>query len=402
MSSSDPLEVSPVTSCDSTIDQTGAVVLPSEVNSNCEVHNIESAVKRHRKNSRHHKIPPGSPEDSPQQRVLKSPQEDFYLYKRKHEKAFNNTSSADSSPESNVNKRRNVDVLFVNQLSDTLSFNNMNDLTTLTQKIEEMQLTSLNQFNQLSSLINAATTSYTTGLDTVRRELAEYKLALEQRCSNLEDTRKIDEANHQASIEEVKNTIQTRFNELDTKLNSLNTLDEQHANPTVQLMQARIDKLEREARKLNIVIKGLKSTSSNAKIVASEFIEQAFKLQNVVVDAKVIPIMKLNTVKIIAQLDCWESKMSILRGKSSLKSIEAWSSVFIEPDLTATERKTANKIEELAKDYTSKGKPANFGYTWLVVDGTEYYWSVAENKLKQSSNPRPNRLGNISNNQKNS
>lgn len=309
--------------------------------------------------------------------------------KRDRNKAFAKGSSSESSPEI-ISKKPcssppDTSPSLQSEVQSADSKTNMDDLST---KLEQMQTASNEQFEKLSKLIKDATVSYTNGLEAVKRELADYKSTIELRLRGLEAKANEDSKRNEDTKQEMKSIIDVKFKLLDEKVNSISLVGDPGSSSVVKSLQHRIEGLEKESKKLNLVIKGLNSSAASARVDVEELFSKAFNLPNKISDARFVFLRKSNSSMIVVHMDSWESKISILREKKNLKKSEVWKDVFIEPELTAKEKEIANKIRALANVQRKDGKTVRSGLTWMTVGEEDFVWNEAKGSLVKSSKSR--------------
>lgn len=140
----------------------------------------------------------------------------------------------------------------------------------------------------------------------------------------------------------------------------------------------KLEKLEREKRKNNIVITGLKLGPCDAQNMSMEiekFIKETVKIETQVKNAYLTKGNKL----IIAEMENFNKKVDIMKNKHMLRNIKG-GNIYIDSDLTAKEREVQKVIRDKAKEQRREGKEVKPGYQKLEIDGTLWIW---DNKVKQ-------------------
>lgn len=130
---------------------------------------------------------------------------------------------------------------------------------------------------------------------------------------------------------------------------------------------------EKEERKNNIVIKGIKKEGWITKEWAEKFIKEKID-----VEVKVNKCRKSNNVLIIT-LEEEIKKREVMRAKNRLKGER----IFIENDLTWEERKIQEKIYRWAKEERSNGREIKVGYARVNIEGSWIKWGDIERKLER-------------------
>lgn len=130
---------------------------------------------------------------------------------------------------------------------------------------------------------------------------------------------------------------------------------------------------EKEERKNNIVIKGIKKEGWITKEWAEKFIKEKID-----VEVKVNKCRKSNNVLIIT-LEEEIKKREVMRAKNRLKGEK----IFIENDLTWEERKVQEKIYRWVKEERSNGREIKVGYARVNIEGRWIKWGDIERKLER-------------------
>lgn len=143
-----------------------------------------------------------------------------------------------------------------------------------------------------------------------------------------------------------------------------------------------MESLEKDAKKNNIVIKGLAIPSENTKNGVEQFLAEVFGVENKIVDARSLPGARQKPA-IVVKLDSWNTKQEILNQKKKLNGKD----IFIDRDLTYLERQSAKELRDLAKQYRAEGHIVKIGYRKLEIDGTWHFWSQKDRDLKKSDRP---------------
>lgn len=201
-------------------------------------------------------------------------------------------------------------------------------------------------------------------------KLSERVNTLEKRHDGLE---KFDLANFEDRLVTLESTTSG------SKSNSIDECDK------AQLARCStwIEKLDKEARKLNLMVKGLSCTTENVEAEMNAFLELNFALKDKIEQASILSREK-NLVKI--KMRDWDSKLSILKNKyTKLKG----QNIYVDNDLTDTERRINWDIRNYVKleRTRAKGQEAKAGYMKIYLNGIWMQWDK-ENKRPISSKPR--------------
>lgn len=149
----------------------------------------------------------------------------------------------------------------------------------------------------------------------------------------------------------------------------------------------RLKRLEKEKRRNNIVITGLKidtDKEDTLRDTMEKFIENGIK-----VIAGVKAAHKLGPNTCLVELEGKEDKKQIMQNKRILKD-RSNEKIYINDDLTPEERDVARIIRGVAKEEKKNGKRVKIGYEKISIDDKWFKWN---NKKQQLEDERGNSIG---------
>lgn len=148
-------------------------------------------------------------------------------------------------------------------------------------------------------------------------------------------------------------------------------------------LEDRLEMLEREKRKNNVIINGMKMDVEDKKVL-KEVMENMFeKEMQIKVDVKAAH--KLGERTCLIELEKEREKELIMNNKHKLKDLRS-ERIYINHDMTKMEREKAKEIRKTAKQEMEKGKKVKIGYNKIVVEGTSWRWNRNTEKLEISKN----------------
>lgn len=201
------------------------------------------------------------------------------------------------------------------------------------------------------------------GLEKIIREIEEMRREMREEMERMKEQiteeRREREEERKKEREEWKNEKQS----LDRRIATMEWINE---------------KKEREERRNNIIIKGMKWERENLKQEVTEFLEDNLKVK-----VKIGKIRKIRQYEgrnlVMAELESWEQKREIMNKKKELKK-----GIIIEDDLTRREREIQRKLREKAREEREKGdSKAKIGYKKIYLNGKWYRWNEKEEKLEE-------------------
>ncbi|KAL7295740.1 hypothetical protein TKK_0011084 [Trichogramma kaykai] len=139
-------------------------------------------------------------------------------------------------------------------------------------------------------------------------------------------------------------------------------------------MKRMVNEKDREERRMDIVIKGMKGVGANVK----EEIEEMLKSK---LDIKInLEAAWKSGQVIVGKCRQWEQKDMIMRKKSRL----AGTTLYIENDLSYEERKKQEAIARLAKEQREKGKEIKIGVGRVCIEGKWLRWESVQEEEEES------------------
>lgn len=329
-----------------------------------------STVKRKRKTPPKHRSVP-----SKQSKI-----DDFYITAAKKNPVHLKSASSSSSSEGEqfASLHSQVSAVSVGTLPPTMPYHysemgTSNDNVSLNEHLTRMEENTKTEFEKLSNLIKTSIEN----TNKMRKELNDYKTEISETVDNLD--RKVSSKHEELKAEQTK--FQKQVNDRFASLTAGVGQGDQQAN-LVTSLQNRIDMLERESKKMNLVIKGLQSTSASADFDARDFLENAFNLTSVISEVRYIPLKGKFPNRIVIQLNSRDIRGKILSEKRSLAANPAFKNIYIEWDLTTHERWIAGKIREKAHAAKTGGKNVSYTSNRLTIDNVSYRWDESTQGLK--------------------
>lgn len=144
-----------------------------------------------------------------------------------------------------------------------------------------------------------------------------------------------------------------------------------------------IDRLEGEKREKNIVMTGMTIDSTDPKIL-TETVSNFLK-EHLGVRVEIKSAHRLGQKTCLIQLNNVEDKENIMYNKHKLKKLEG-ETVYINNDLSVTERDMQRQIREKAREERKLGKTVKIGFSKVTINGEEWKWNRRTTKLEKSKN----------------
>lgn len=151
----------------------------------------------------------------------------------------------------------------------------------------------------------------------------------------------------------------------------------------INTINGRLDAMEREKRRNNIVVQGL--TIGDDKTLTPKEALKNFLGKQLEIEVDVKSAMKLGTKTYLVELDNANDKIKVMKNKNKLRTYQE-GTIYINDDMTKSEREVQGKIRKVAQEEKKKGKKVKIGYQKVTIDDQEWKWSKGAEKLVKSEN----------------
>lgn len=161
----------------------------------------------------------------------------------------------------------------------------------------------------------------------------------------------------------------------------------------IQSINTRLEQLEKEKRRNNIVIQGLSVNNNTTEI--KEDIEK-FLYEKLGVNTKVKSAYRMGPKMQIVAPESYEVKREVMKNKIKLRNIQG-NKIFINNDQTKQEREIDAQIRVRARTERSKGRRVRNGYQKLFIDEEEWKWNKVKGVLEMVERGEPALVNNAKN-----
>lgn len=146
-------------------------------------------------------------------------------------------------------------------------------------------------------------------------------------------------------------------------------------------LESRLDRMERQEKRYNIVISGLNLTgAATAKSAVDELFTKQLGLAVTANDAFQIKL-KSGQTKFIARMRSWDDKMMVMKANRAIRN-----DVFMNDDLITKDQFVQYKAREFAKSMRADGKQAKIGAGKVFVDGMAFIWDETQQQFLNRKN----------------
>lgn len=149
-------------------------------------------------------------------------------------------------------------------------------------------------------------------------------------------------------------------------------------------MERRVEWIEKERRKNNIVITGLRIDTNDQEILkrkVGNMIEKEIEVQT---DIK--KVQKLGEKTHLVEFTKTNDKEKVMRNKHKLKNNKS-QRIFINEDMTKKELEKGKQLRKRAQEEKNKGNSVKLGYNKIIINGNEWKWNSDKEKL-ELANPK--------------
>lgn len=254
----------------------------------------------------------------------------------------------------------------------------------LIAEIRSMRHENSKQFDEMKAQLASAAQKHDAKLAELREELRSNKEESTRRYHELQKQIKSLEKNMRDENLALADRLQTVENQRTEQSNQPSAA----ADRNLDLLLNRVEFLEKETKKNNIVIKGLSVPRTNAMDTVERFLADEFGIERKIVEIRSLPPIR-RMPAVVVKLDSWYTKQEILSNKTKLKGRD----IFIDRDLTYLERQKAKELRVLAKQFKAEGHTVKLGYQGMEIDGINHVWNQKDKVLRKSERPSPTRAG---------
>lgn len=144
----------------------------------------------------------------------------------------------------------------------------------------------------------------------------------------------------------------------------------------IDKLEWRLEKEERMRKKNNVIIKGA-GANNIEETDAINFLRNELKIN--ISAAETLTIQnKERKIGILIKCTNWEEKNRIMKNRQALREKK----VYIDNDLTFTEREVQKKIRERMEEEKAKGNTTKMGYMKIMINDTWLKWDERDGNYK--------------------
>lgn len=188
------------------------------------------------------------------------------------------------------------------------------------------------------------------------------------------------------SIASIKATVDAKFRELGQKMSEMES-DNLELKRKNESLEARMLFLEREGRRNNVIISGMKTESvTEGREVFEALVEKSSGAKIQLSNYRIIK--SAESSRIVATCSNWEDKMVVMASKKNFKNVDQ-TPIYVDNDLSKADREVQGKLRACAKECRLRGLAVQVGFRKLRVNGVwKPYDQVMREHMGPSSPPR--------------
>lgn len=146
----------------------------------------------------------------------------------------------------------------------------------------------------------------------------------------------------------------------------------------------KVDLLEREKRKKNIVIQGMNMEMIETNVLR-ETVERMIR-KDMELEVQIRKAYKMGEKTCLIEFEKEEDKEKVMKNKYKLRENRN-GKIYINNDETKKEREKGKQMRKIAKEQRDKGKAVKIGYNKLTVDGKIWKWNE-EREILETANSK--------------
>lgn len=143
----------------------------------------------------------------------------------------------------------------------------------------------------------------------------------------------------------------------------------------------RLEWIEKEEKKNNVVVMGWKINTDDVKILKSDVVNMI--KNQLEIQTQVKSVQKLGEKTCLVQFEKEEDKEIVMKNKYKLKNNKR-ERIFINEDMTKMEREKEKHIRRVAKEERERGKVVKIGYNKITINGKEWRWNYNTTQLEST------------------
>lgn len=145
----------------------------------------------------------------------------------------------------------------------------------------------------------------------------------------------------------------------------------------LQKTNRRLELLEREKIRNNLVVSGIEMNAKDSAALKRGM--ESLLEREVKVNTAIKAAYKVGVKKYVVQMNSWEEKLMILKGKSMLKGRD----IYIESEMTAKEREIQKTIRAKARLERDRGAKVRVRFQKLEIDNKTLVWNHKDGSLTE-------------------
>jgi hypothetical protein len=146
----------------------------------------------------------------------------------------------------------------------------------------------------------------------------------------------------------------------------------------IKTINEKLDALEKEKRRNNVVIQGINIGAENQKEIVEEL--KKFTKVELGVDVEIKEVRKMGIKTCLMELANSDDKAKVMKNKNKLRSNKE--QIFINDDMSKKERIIQGKIRRRAQEEKRKGHSVKIGFLKLIINDEVWKWDEVAEEFK--------------------
>lgn len=149
----------------------------------------------------------------------------------------------------------------------------------------------------------------------------------------------------------------------------------------IVVLEDRLEKQERNKRRNNTIIKGIRIDKENIVAEIEKFVNN--KLHTTAIAKKAYKMRnKDNLDMYMVEWENWEDKKKVMENKAKLRGQK----IYIDNDLTIEEQKVQRELRSIAKEERNNGCKTKIGYRKITINNTVFIWNDNKQGIEEEEN----------------
>lgn len=157
--------------------------------------------------------------------------------------------------------------------------------------------------------------------------------------------------------------------------------DNEKLKTEMKIMHSKLEDMDRDKRRNNVVVSGLDMGNIQQDVLEGEM--KKFFRKNMDIEPELKTTKKIGAKTYLIELGSVTEKIKVMRNKSKLRNYTD-ERVYINDDMTRTQREIQEKLRTVAREERKMGKSVREGFQKLIIDNVQYRWNDERGNIEKS------------------